>query len=60
MLDRVLLTVGTLLFAATFYALMLKGWRSRQHRQGDLPAPPVATRRTNSRSSTWIAMLPAR
>jgi len=41
-LDRVLLTVGTLLFAAIFYALMLKGWRSRQGRQAHLPAPPRA------------------
>jgi hypothetical protein len=41
--SRVLLTVGTVLFAAVFYALMLKGWRSRQRRQADLPAPPVAT-----------------
>ncbi len=39
---RILLTVGTLVFAGTFYALMLKGWRSRQRRQGDLPAPPTA------------------
>ena len=40
--DRVLLTLGTLLFAGAFYLLMLKGWRSRQRRQGDLPAPPAA------------------
>lgn len=39
MLTRVLLTVGTLVFAAACYALMLKGWRSRQRRQGDLPPP---------------------
>ena len=39
--DRVLLTLGTLLFAGAVYALMLKGWRSRQRRQGDLPAPPA-------------------
>jgi hypothetical protein len=43
LISRVLLTAGTVLFAAVFYALMLKGWRSRQRRQGDLPAPPVAT-----------------
>jgi len=43
MLDRVLLTLGTLVFAGVFYALMLKGWRGRQRRQSDLPAPPVAT-----------------
>ena len=42
MLDRVLLTLGTLVFAGVFYALMLKGWRGRQRRQSDLPAPPVA------------------
>lgn len=39
---RVLLTVGTLLFAAAVYLLMLKGWRGRQRRQGDLPPPPPA------------------
>lgn len=39
MLTRVLLTVGTLALATFCYALMLKGWRSRQRRQGDLPAP---------------------
>lgn len=43
MTNRVLLTVGTVLFAAVFYALMLKGWRSRQRRQADLPEPPAAT-----------------
>ncbi len=42
-MDRVLLTLGTLAFAGVVYALMLKGWRSRQRRQADLPAPPVAT-----------------
>lgn len=41
MTGRVLLTVGTLLFAGVFYALMLKGWRGRQRRQGDLPPPPA-------------------
>lgn len=40
MLLRVLLTVGTLSFAAGFSLLMLKGWRGRQRRQGDLPPPP--------------------
>lgn len=39
--DRVALTLGTLLFAVVVYALMLKGWRGRQRRQADLPAPPV-------------------
>ncbi|MCW2598729.1 MAG: hypothetical protein JWM02_558 [Frankiales bacterium] len=43
MSPRILLTAGTLLFAAVVYALMLKGWRARQRRQSDLPAPPVAT-----------------
>ena len=38
--ERVLLTVGTLVFAGLVYLLMLKGWRSRQRRQQDLPAPP--------------------
>ena len=54
MLGRILLTVGTLLFAAVFYALMLKGWRSRQRRQGDLPEPPRAT----GRASVVIAGVP--
>ena len=46
MLLRVLLTVGTLAFAAAFSLLMLKGWRGRQRRQGDLPPPqqPVGDR----------------
>jgi hypothetical protein len=39
---RVLLTLATLLFAAGVAALMLKGWRGRQRRQGDLPPPPEA------------------
>jgi len=40
--DRVLLTLATLLFACGVYLLMLKGWRSRQRRQSDLPPPPGA------------------
>lgn len=40
--DRVLLTVGTLAFAGICYLLMLKGWRGRQRRQGDLPPPAPA------------------
>lgn len=40
--DRVLLTLATLLFACGVYLLMLKGWRSRQRRQADLPPPPGA------------------
>jgi len=39
--DRLLLTLGTLVFAGLGYLLMLKGWRGRQRRQGDLPPPPV-------------------
>lgn len=39
MSDRVLLTVATLLFALAVYGLMYRGWRSRQRRQSDLPAP---------------------
>jgi hypothetical protein len=43
-MDRLLLTLGTLAFAGIVYALMLRGWRSRQRRQADLPAPAtVAT-----------------
>ncbi|MCW2607968.1 MAG: integral rane protein [Frankiales bacterium] len=38
--DRVWLTLATFAFAAGVYALMLKGWRGRQRRQGDLPPPP--------------------
>ena len=38
--ERVLLTGGMLLAVGLLYLLMLKGWRSRQRRQGDLPAPP--------------------
>ncbi len=40
--DRVWLTLATAGFALGVYALMLKGWRSRQRRQGDLPAPAAA------------------
>ena len=39
--DRVLLTGGMLLATGLLYLLMLKGWRSRKRRQGDLPAPPA-------------------
>lgn len=42
-MDRFLLTLGTFAFAAVVYLLMLKGWRSRQRRQGDVPPPPVAS-----------------
>ena len=39
-MDRVLLTLATLAFAAGVALLMLRGWRRRQRRQGDLPPPP--------------------
>ncbi len=40
-LDRVLLTLATFAFAGGCYLLMLRGWRSRQRLQADLPAPPA-------------------
>lgn len=40
---RPLLVLLGLLAVAGVYALMLRGWRNRQRRQGFLPAPPVAT-----------------
>ena len=40
MSDRVLYVGAMLLAVGLLYLLMLKGWRSRQRRQGDLPAPP--------------------
>ncbi|MCU1693318.1 MAG: integral rane protein [Frankiales bacterium] len=42
MADRIWLVALTVLFCLSMYALMLKGWRSRQRRQGDLPPPPPA------------------
>jgi len=39
--DRILLTAGMFLLVGLLYLLMLKGWRSRQSRQSDLPAPPL-------------------
>jgi len=39
--DRVLLTTGVLLAVVLLWLLMLKGWRSRVRRQGDLPPPPA-------------------
>ena len=39
--DRVLLTGGMLLAVVLLGLLMGKGWRGRQRRQRDLPAPPV-------------------
>ena len=41
MTDRTLLTLGFLLAVVLLWLLMLKGWRSRVRRQGDLPPPPV-------------------
>ena len=40
---RAVYTLLVLAAVAGLYALMLKGWRSRQRRQGDLPPPPVAS-----------------
>ena len=40
MTDRVLLTTGVLLAVVLLWLLMLKGWRGRVRRQGDLPPPP--------------------
>ena len=40
---RALYTLLTLGSCGLLYLLMLKGWRSRQRRQADLPPPPVAT-----------------
>jgi len=39
--DRILLTVIMFLMVGALYLLMLRGWRSRQRRQGDLPSPPA-------------------
>ncbi len=39
-MTRVLLTLATLVVVGLLYLLMLKGWRGRQRRQGDLPPPP--------------------
>lgn len=39
--DRVVLTLLTLLVALGGAALMRRGWRGRQQRQGDLPPPPA-------------------
>ena len=39
--DRVVLTLATLAFGVGVSLLMLRGWRSRQRRQADLP-PPAA------------------
>ena len=39
--DRFLLTVLFLAAVVALWLLMLKGWRGRVRRQGDLPAPPA-------------------
>ena len=41
MLERAAYTSAMLLAVLGLCLLMLKGWRSRQRRQGDLPAPPA-------------------
>lgn len=38
--DRVLLTLATVAFLLGVSLLMLRGWRSRERRQSDLPPPP--------------------
>ena len=38
--DRLLLTLATFGFAVGCALLMLRGWRSRQRRQADVPPPP--------------------
>ena len=38
---RAVYTLLTLAAVAGLYLLMLRGWRSRQRRQSDLPPPPV-------------------
>ncbi len=40
-IDRILLTATMLVLVGLLYLLMLRGWRSRQRRQGDLPEPPA-------------------
>ena len=39
-MERALLTAGFLAAVVALWLLMLKGWRSRVRRQGDLPPPP--------------------
>ena len=39
-MERTAYTLLTLLAVGLLYLLMLRGWRSRQRRQGDLPSPP--------------------
>ena len=40
-MDRFLLTVSFLAAVVALWLLMLRGWRSRVRRQGDLPPPPL-------------------
>jgi hypothetical protein len=40
--DRLLLTLGTVVFLVVVYLLMARGWRTRLRRQSDLPPPPPA------------------
>ena len=40
-MDRALYTAAVLAAVVGLWLLMLKGWRSRLRRQGDLPPPPV-------------------
>ena len=40
-MERALLTAAVLLAVVALWLLMLKGWRGRVRRQGDLPPPPV-------------------
>lgn len=39
--DRAVLVLVMAAMVVALYLLMLKGWRSRQRRQSDLPAPPA-------------------
>ena len=41
-MDRFLLTAGVLAAVVLLWLLMLKGWRGRLRRQGDLPPPPTS------------------
>jgi hypothetical protein len=52
-MERLLLTLGTLAFAGIVYSLMLRGWRSRQARQVDLPEPA-----TQATGSTLLGPIP--
>ena len=41
MIGRLLAVLATVGFTGGMWGLMLRGWRSRQRRQGDLPPPPA-------------------